>query len=157
MMCKVRVEKNEVEALIDTGSEVSLMKLTTYEELKSVIDSLEESDLIITQANGPEMPLKGICWLPMEIGGISTWSKFYIAPNLDRAMILREDWLKKNLVQMRFKPNLLIIKGVKIPLGRGSSRAISVYSEEDVKLPARTAMVLLARLDSPGEPGGILY
>ena len=94
------------------------------------------------------MPLKGLYWLPVEIGGMSPWSKFYIAPNLDRARILGE-------AQTRFKPNLLTIKGVKIPLGRGASRAIVVYSEECVKLPARTAIVFSARLDSPGEPGGI--
>ena len=103
--------------LIDTGSEVSLMKLATCEELKLVIDSLEESDLIITQ----EMTLKRMCWLPVEIGDMSTWSKFYIASNLYRAMILGEDWLKKNQAQIRFKPNLLTMKGVKIQLGRGAS------------------------------------
>ena len=64
---------------------------------------------------------------------MSTWLKFYIAPNLDRTMILGEDWLKKNQAQIRFKPNLLIIKGVQIPLGRGACRAISVYSEERLK------------------------
>ena len=69
-------------------------------------------------------------------------------------MILGEDRLKKNQAQIRFKPNLLTIKGVKIPLGSGASEAIAIYSEEDVKLPARTAIVLLfffcfffARLD----------
>ena len=117
------------------------MELTTCEELKLVIDSLEESDSNITQANDQEMPLKGICWLPVVIGSMSTGSKFYIAPNLYRAMILGEDWLKKNQTEIRFKLNLLIINGVKIPLRRGSCRAISVYSEEDVKLPARTAIV----------------
>ena len=50
-----------------------------------------------------------------------------------RAMILGEDWLKKNQVQIRFKPNLLSIKGVKIPLGRGSKRIMVVYSEDDFK------------------------
>ena len=157
MICKVRVGKKEVEALIDTGSEVSLMKLATCEELKLVIGSLEESDLIITQANGQEMPLKGMCWLPVEIEGMSTWSKFYIAPNLDRELILGEDWLKKNQAQIRFKPNLLTIKGLKIPLGRGTSRVMAVYSEEDVELPARTAIAFSARLDSPENSGGILY
>ena len=104
IICKVQIEKKEIEALIDAGSEVSLMKLATCEELKLVIDSLEESDLIITQANGQEMQLKGIYWLPVEIWGMSTWSKFYIASNLDRAMILREDWPKKDQAQIRFKP-----------------------------------------------------
>ena len=88
---------------------------------------------------------------------MSTWSKFYIAPNLDRAMILEEDWLKKNQVQIHFKPNLLTIKGVKILLGRGASRAIAVYSEEDGKLPASTAIVFSARFVSPEESSEILY
>ena len=57
------------------------MELVTCEELKLVIDSLEESDLIIAQANGHKMLLRGICWLPVEIEGMSTESKFYIAAN----------------------------------------------------------------------------
>lgn len=29
--------------------------------------------------------------LPIKIGGIETWSKLYIAPDMDRTMILGED------------------------------------------------------------------
>ena len=59
MIWKVRIGKKEEEALIDDGSEVSLMKSTTFKELESVSDDLEESDLIINQANGQEIQLNG--------------------------------------------------------------------------------------------------
>ena len=35
-------------------------------------------------------------YLYIEVGGIKTWSKLYMAPDLDQIMILRDEWLKKN-------------------------------------------------------------
>ena len=59
------------------------------------------------------MELSGVVHLPIEVGGIESWSKLYIALDLDRTMILSEDWLKKKRAQISFNPNQLKLKGVK--------------------------------------------
>ena len=75
------------EVLLDSGSEVSLLK-------SSVFIRVRDSDLTVTQANGQKMELSGMVHLAIKVGSNSTWSKLYIAPDLDRTMILGEDWLK---------------------------------------------------------------
>ena len=50
-----------------------------------------------------------------------------------------------------------MIKGVKIPLGSNTSRAIAAYSVEDIKLPEHTAISGSAGLDSLEEQFGMLY
>ena len=42
------------------------------------------------------MELSGMVLLPIAVGGIKTWVKLYIVPDLDQTMILGKDWLKKN-------------------------------------------------------------
>ena len=53
---------------------------------------VRDSDLLVTQANEQKMELNGMVHLVIKIGGIKTWSKLYSAPDLDRTMILGEDW-----------------------------------------------------------------
>ena len=62
------------------------------------------------------MELSGMIHLLIEVGGIKTWLKLYIVPDLDWTIISGEDSLKKNRAQMNFNPNQLKLKGVKIKL-----------------------------------------
>ena len=59
------------------------------------------------------MELSDMVHLTIEVGGLKTWSKVYIALDLDRTMILGEDWLKKNRAHINYNPNQLKIKGKK--------------------------------------------
>ena len=52
-----------------------------------------------------------MCQLLVEIEGKITLPKLWVAPNIDRSMILGEDWLKKNWTQIRFNQNLNGEKG----------------------------------------------
>ena len=64
--------------------------------LRSDIITLKASDLIVTQVNRKKIELNGMVHLSIKVGGSKTWSKLYLAPDLDQTMILRDEWLKKN-------------------------------------------------------------
>ena len=115
MMCRVDIMGKQVKALIDSGSEVSLLKSSIFEGLKNSKMKLKGSDLTVIQANGQKMRLNGMIHLHIKIGKIETGSTLYIAPDLDQTMILGEDWLKINKAQLCFNPNRLTIKGVEFP------------------------------------------
>ena len=151
MMCRVDIMGKQVKALIDSGSEVSLLKSSIFEGLKNSKMKLKGSDLTVTQANGQKMRLNGMIHLHIKIGKIETGSKLYIAPDLDQTMILWEDWLKINKAQLCFNPNRLTIKGVEIPLGSKTSGETKIYPVNSVKLPPRTAISCAAKL-IPSEP-----
>ena len=55
MMCSVDIMGKLVEVLIDSGSEVSLLKSSIFEGLKNSKMKLKGSDLTVTQANGQKM------------------------------------------------------------------------------------------------------
>ena len=85
----------KIEVLLDSGSEVSLLKSSVLKDLRTNFIWVKDSDLTVTQANEQKMELSGVVHLAIKEGGIKTRSKLYIAPDLDRPMILGEDWLKK--------------------------------------------------------------
>ena len=86
----------KIEVLQDSGSEVLLSKSSVLKDIRTDSIRVRDSDLTVTQANGQKMELSGMVHLRIKIGSIETWSKLYIAPDLDRTMILGEDWLKKS-------------------------------------------------------------
>lgn len=51
MVCKVEIKGRQVEVLIDSGSEVSLLKTTAFEEFETDIRRLKNSHLTSIQAN----------------------------------------------------------------------------------------------------------
>ena len=85
----------KIEVFLDSGSEVSLLKLLFFKDLRTDPLQVRASDLTMTQANGQNMNLSGMVLLAIKVGGITTWSKLDIAPDLDRTTILREEWQKK--------------------------------------------------------------
>ena len=85
----------KIEVLLDSGSGVSLLKSSLFKDLRTDSIRVRDSDLTVAQANGQKMELSGMVHLLIKRRGIETWSKLYIAPDLDRTMILGEDWQKK--------------------------------------------------------------
>lgn len=64
--------------------------------------------------------------------------------DLDRSMILGEDWLKKNRAQKNFNPNFLTIKEVLIPFGKSIRKESTVYSHwKMLNYPSRRAFPVL--------------
>ena len=94
MVCKVKIIGRKIEVLLDSRSEVSLLKSSVFKDLWTDSIQVRDSDLTVTQANRQKMELSGMVHLAIKVGGIINWSKLYIAPDLDRTMILGEDWMK---------------------------------------------------------------
>ena len=157
MVCKVKIIGRKIEVLLDSGSEVSLQKSSVFKDLKTNSIWVRDSDLTVTQAKGQKMKLSGMVHLTIKVGGITTCSKLYIAPDLDRTMILSEDWLKKNQAQINFNLNQLKIKGIEIPLGSEPSGEVNIYSVDNIQLPPHTAVSCTARLGPTEQPKETLY
>ena len=96
MMCKVEIMGRKIEVLLESGSEVSLLKSSVFKDLRTDSIRTRDSDLIVTLANGQKTELSSMVHLVIKVGGITIWSKVYIAPDLDRTMILGEGWFKKS-------------------------------------------------------------
>ena len=89
-------------------------------------------------------------WLPIIVGGITTFQKLYVAPNICRAMILGRDWLEKNKAQIRFNPTILKLAGKEIPLGVQMNEDGTVLTTEEIVLPPHTAIACMGCLSPAG-------
>ena len=118
---------------------------------------MRDSDLTRTKAKGQKVELSGMVHLAIKEGGIKTWSKLYIAPDLDRTMILGEDWLKTNRAQINFNQNQLKIKGLEIPLASEARGKINIYTVDNIQLPPHIVVSCTARLGLTEQPKETLY
>ena len=74
---------------------------------------MKDSNLTVTLADVGKMELSGMVHFPIEVGGIKTWSKVKIAPDLGQRRIWVKDLLKKTRAQINLNPNHLKLKGAK--------------------------------------------
>lgn len=122
----VKIRGRSIEALIDPGLEVSLLKKSVFEELKTNKDKLRDYILTVTLANGQTVTLKSMMYLPIKMKKMKASSRLFITPDLDRGLILGADWLQRNRAQITFYPNQLTVRGVNIPLGDNTSSGVEV-------------------------------
>lgn len=100
---------------------------------------LKPVNIEVSQTDGSEMEIIGIVDLTVRIGNLETAHGIYISPSLSRELTIRGDWLKWYNVS-RFDPQTLIPSKEEILL--------SNLSEEDMKLPPRTAVLSIGRLNN---------
>lgn len=145
LSCKVVVGGSMVKAIIDTGASVSLLREGEYRRLKNQ-GRMRRPDIEITQADGGSMRIKGMVNLPLKVGATQSFHRLYITPKLCAGMILGEDWLHGHRAGIEFNPTVLVVNGVKMPLGDPPDRHVTVVAEEDIKLPPRAAVSGRGRL-----------
>lgn len=148
--CDVLVSGKCVQALLDTGACISILRLKDFKALNQKNRRLEAADMKIIQADGREIRITGAISLPISVGGVSTMQKFYVAPTICRAMILGRDWLESNKAQISFNPTFLKLGGKEIPLGAPMNEEVVVLPTKDIVLPPRTAIACNGRW-SPAE------
>ena len=77
MVCKVEIMGRKIEVLLDSWSEVSLLKSSVLKDLKTDSIWVKDSDLTAVQANGQKMEFSGMVHLAIKVGGLTTeklWS-----------------------------------------------------------------------------------
>jgi len=108
LRCHVKIKKNPMTAIIDTGTAVSIMTHKLMKKLELDID--EPSQIIIVTANGQrERTLGTIKNVPLIIQGILIKTTFQVIDSTDQTLLLKIDWYKKNKVNVDFENNEMIL------------------------------------------------
>ena len=148
--CNVLVGGKYMQALLDMGACISIIRLRDFWKFSHKSRKLESSDVRIIQADGRGIRIIGMIWLPIIVGGISTLQKLYVTPNTCRAMILGRDWLEKNKAQISFNPTILKLGGKEIPLGVQMNEKATALTTKDIVLPPHTAIACKGCLSPAG-------
>ena len=99
--CLVKVGKQRIRTLVDTGAECSLMHLSIYDQLKDRPKLLNKK-VCLQSANGTELKCDRCVNVQICIGGTEMSQDFYVIRDLNRNMILYLDWLKTHNVRIYF-------------------------------------------------------
>ena len=80
---------------------VGILNKDEYDNLR-IGGRLRKPDLMLSQASEKKLPMTGMVWLPLKVGGVRRKHKLYVAFKLYHQVILGEDWLSGWKNELKF-------------------------------------------------------
>ena len=109
--CLVKLYNLELRALIDTGSDFSLINETSFLKL-NYQPKLTKVKIILHAANGQSLTLLGSCVLRLNCGGRKIPTEFIVVKDLKRNVILGTDFFVANFVNIYYSIRKIKIQDV---------------------------------------------
>jgi predicted aspartyl protease len=148
-----RVGDRHVEALIDTGATISLLKQEVYETercLQNLAVDYTKSKRAVT-ADGSPLPLLGTIRIPIKIADTEIEHEVFIAKNLTHDLVLGLDFLNEHKAQLEFDEGHLQLLGSEpVPLQKKYylNREVKLTATSTIKVEPRSHKVLIAKLNT---------
>ena len=117
--CSVKVGKQKVRSILDTGAELSLLSKHIFDKLKLGPHVLSRPELSLETVTGDTMEVHGVVNLDIQLGRSKINHSFYVTGGIAHSMILGFDFIKMNRLKLdfsQFEAGKLIINGEEIPL-----------------------------------------
>ena len=153
--CLVKVGKQRIRTLVDTGAECSLMHRRIYDQLKDRPKLLNKK-VCLQSANGTELKCDGCVNVQICIGDTEMSQDFYVIRDLNRNMILGLDWLKTHNVRIYFDLKCLRINGKHyVNLEEDIHIASTVRMKKTCLIKPQTALICQGKVrENPDLPVG---
>lgn len=143
--CLIKIQKQKVRGLLDTGAEVSLMHRRVFDSLK-VKPKLLNKKANLQSVNGEALSVDGCANVAFEIGGIKMEHTMYIVNNINRKLILGRDWLLENGVRIYYDLGCIRVKGQYVPLQEDIHISSVVRLHKKIKLAPQTGTTCKCKL-----------
>ena len=101
--------------MVDSGAEVSLINVKIYQPLK-VKMPLRKINVNLKSVNGEQLKVHGWINLNFLLKGTNLSHTFYIVSNMNRNIILGQDWLIKHGVRLHYDLGCLRVNNTYVPL-----------------------------------------
>ncbi|KAK2577871.1 hypothetical protein KPH14_008172 [Odynerus spinipes] len=111
---KLTLDEKSVEALVDTGSQVTCVSERLYDILKqhSHVKELPVANArVYTALRQKAVTIKRQIFIPMIIDEVRYDQVFLVVPYLSSECILGNDWLHENKVNINYEKKLIYVKG----------------------------------------------
>ena len=142
----IKIEKQPIRALIDTGSQKTLIHESVYRSLKNK-PFLKGSNINLQAANGEAMTSLGIIDLSFKIGGLRLSHDFIVVTNLNRNIILGSDFLMSNNARLYFDLKQIRLKdSYYFPFENDVFVSAITRTTKKVLLKPRTVYMVQARI-----------
>lgn len=91
--CIIKINNQKFHALLDSGTEVSLINTKVYKRLKG-LPKLQKQTAFLQSVKGDPISVDGCLWLKYEIGREKQEHEFFVVSEMNRNIILGCDWLR---------------------------------------------------------------
>ena len=136
MTCTLQIGKGRYRALLDTGSDICLVRKDIFDQISSDCTlSMRPSPYIVRTANGKVMKLLGETDLKLKIGTQTLCYTFQICPEIRHPMILGTDFLKEFDCKIWLSRNILNINSEDVYLTDYETIVSLVRLAENVEIP----------------------
>jgi hypothetical protein len=143
--CTISIGNTRMRSLVDTGARVSLMNRTIYQSLANR-PRLKSSNLCLQTVNGESMPVDGRVNIRFTIGSKSIQQAFYIVPNLNRNIILGQDWLVDNGVRLYYDLGGMKIGKQYVPLESDIHVSAALLAKQETVLRPQHSTICMAKI-----------
>ena len=140
----IRLDRQPVRALVDTGSELTLINKQVYDSMKNK-PPLTKKHITLQSANGGELEVAGTAELQFKIQGMKYTHDFLVVGDLSRRVILGRDFLIKNNARIYFDLGGKIrLRNVYLDLENDVHLTAAVTTIKPVVLKPQTAYLITA-------------
>ena len=99
--CLIKIEKQRVRSLIDSGATTSLISWKFYNNL-IFKPGLQRASAHLESVDGTALSLKGKVEIKFEMKSLKLAHTFFVVDGINRNILLGDDWLTSNGVRMYF-------------------------------------------------------
>ena len=110
-------------ALLDTGSNICLIKNAIFKSLPYHFRRLEKCSIEVISASGDKLHVRGECQMPIKIGNRNFTHSFIIVENLKQTCIIGLDFMRKFNANINLPRNILTLEDEDIQLQNFSNIA----------------------------------
>ena len=153
MQVPIKVCEYLVNAVIDTGAEVTVMSETLYNSLPAEqyihVHTHEKSRILVSAEEGKEMGSRGIVRVPLKLGEEEFAWPVYIAPIADE-LLLGCDLLDAKDITINCRQGLMINgKWISCDVTRHLDKTAKLFITKTITIPAEPEIIATGKIDHP--------
>ena len=148
----VDIKGHEVHALLDSGADVSVLRLDMYNKLKTCMQlELQKSTEVLRNASGKYLKVIGETVITFHIGSQMLKQKVQVTRDIRVPFLLGTDFLMTNDVRIWISRGTVTVNGETFPLGCYDQLSSLVRLCESISVPPQTAVCTWGKIKAINE------
>ena len=144
----------EVECVVDSGADVSLISKQWVERLGAQVDQTVK--FVLTGASKEEIPSSGTATIALDFGPVKIKQAMVVVPGFKYDIILGRDWLLGNGVVLDYQRKTISVGGEQIPFVAKNALTIS-NTNKILRVEARSQRTVVAQVRGDVKVGQQVY